>query len=229
MRPSTENLVGTITGYDEQRGLLRVAVAYDDWPTLLKRGYKKCLVQLKDERPLSHKQRNACYALLKAISDWTGMPKEDTKEYFKLKFLADDIAETGEKIFSLADAPMSLICQFQRFLIDFIISNDVPCEFDILRFVDDMPAYIYTCLAHKKCAVCGRKADLHHSTEKVGMGRDRDQIDHMGMDVQPLCRIHHEENHILGQKSFDEKYHLCSVPLDKTLCVIYGLKIKKGD
>lgn len=227
MKPATENLVGNIEGYDERRGALLITAPYDDWLTLTKRGYKKCLIQLKDERPLSHKQRNAVYALLKAISDWSGMTKDDTKEYFKLKFLADDIAETGEKIFSLADAPMSLICQFQRFIIDFIISNDVPCDFDILRFVDDMPAYIYACLAHKKCAICGRKADLHHSTEKVGIGRDRDQIDHLGMNVQPLCREHHEEAHMLGQKTFDEKYHLCSVQLDRSLCVLYGLKFKK--
>ena len=228
MKPSTETLLGKITDYDERRGGFTVFVPYTDWMTMIKRGYSRCLVQLKDERPLSHKQRNACYALLKAISDWSGMTKEDTKEYFKLKFLADDIAETGEKIFSLGDAPMSLICQFQRFIVDFIIANDVPCDFDILQFVDDMPSYIYACLAHKKCAICGRKADLHHSTEKVGMGRDRDQIDHLGMDVQPLCRECHEEAHMLGQKTFDEKYHLCSVPLDKSMCVLYGLKFKKN-
>ena len=226
MKPSTENLTGYIQSYDEHRGGMNIFVPYDDYVTLIKRKYSKCLVQLKDERPLSHKQRNAVYALLKAISDWSGMDKADTKEYFKLKFLADDIAETGEKIFSLSDAPMSLICQFQRFIVDFIVSNDVPCDFDILQFVDDVPSYLYACLAHKKCAICGRKADLHHSTEKVGMGRDRDEINHLGMDVQPLCREHHNEAHMLGQTTFDEKYHLCSVPLDKTLCAVYGLKIK---
>lgn len=227
MKPATETLTGVITGYDEKRGGINIFLPYSDWPVLIKRGYSKCLVQLKDERPLSHKQRNACYALLNAIADWSGMDRNETKEYFKLKYLADDIMETGEKIFSLANAPMSLVCGFQRFIVDFIISNDVPCNFDILQFVDDIPSYLYSCLAHKKCAICGRKADLHHSTEKVGMGRNRDEIDHLGMDVQPLCREHHEESHMLGQKTFDEKYHLCSVPLDKTLCVLYGLKIKK--
>lgn len=228
MKPSTEHLIGTIDGYDERRGVLRVSVPYSDWPTMIKRGYTKCLVQLKDERPLSHKQRNACYALLKSISDWSGMSKDDTKEYFKLKFMAEDIAETGEKIFSLSDASMSLICQFQRFIIDFIISNDVPCDFDILQFVDDIPSYMYACLVHKKCAICGKSnADMHHSTHKIGIGRDRNVVAQLGMDVQSLCRVHHDEAHTLGQKSFDEKYHLCSVPLEKSIAAIHGIKIGK--
>lgn len=202
---------------------------YTDYATLLNRKYAKCLIQLKDERPLSHKQRNACYALLKAISDWSGMDKTDTKEYFKLKFLAEDIAETGEKIFSLSDAPMSLICAFQRYLVDFIVSNDVPCDFDVLNFVDDVPAYVYSCVAHKKCIICGARADLHHSDHKVGIGRDRDAINHLDMPVQSLCRVHHQLAHEMGQKSFDEKFHVCSVPVDRSIASIYRLNIgKKG-
>lgn len=228
MRPSTETLVGQITGYDEKRGGINIFLPYSDWPTLIRRGYSKCLIQLKDERPLSHKQRNACYALLNAISNWSGMDRAETKEWFKLKFLADEINETGEKIFSLSDAPMSLVCAFQRFIVDFIVREGVPCNFDLLSYVDDIPAYVYSCLVNKKCLICGKKADLHHSTEKVGIGRDRDTIDHMGMDIQPLCRIHHEEAHMIGQMTFDEKYHLCSVPVDRTIATIYQLHIKKG-
>ena len=229
MRPPVENLVGTITGYDERSGIIHIDVRYDDWYTLAKRGYTKCLVQFSDERILSHKQRNSVYALLRAIADWYGWNSEDMKEILKQKFnMRDEIREMGAYLLSLSDAPMALVTIFQRFLVDFIVENNINCDFDIMRFVDDIPAYIYSCLVHKKCAVCGRNADLHHSTHKVGLGRDRDEIDHIGMDVQPLCRIHHNEAHVMGQKSFDEKYHLESVPLDKTLATIYHIKIKKG-
>lgn len=227
MKPSTENLTGIIERYDERRGGFTVFVPYTDWLTLAKRGYSKCLIQLKDERPLSHKQRNACYALINAISNWTGMDKSDTKDYFKLKYLADDINETGEKIFSLADAPMSLICGFQRFLVDFIVREGIPCDFDLLSYVDDIPSYVYSCLVNKKCLLCGKKADLHH-WERVGMGRDRTDIIHEGMMVMPLCREHHAICHNMPQREFDELYHLVPVECDKTICHIYGLKSRKG-
>ena len=225
MKPSVEHLKGIITGYDEKRGGFNIFLPYDDVPTLLKRQYSKCLVQLTDERPLSHKQRNAVYTLLNAISAWSGMDKHDTKDYFKLKFLADDMMETGEKIFSLSDAPMSLVCSFQRYLVDFIVKEGVPCDFDLLKFVDDIPSYVYSCLVNKKCLLCGRRADLHH-WERVGMGRDRTDIIHEGMMVMPLCREHHTLCHTMPQTEFDETYHLEPVEADKTICHIYGLKSK---
>ena len=62
------------------------------------------------------------------------------------------------------------------------------------------------------------------------MGRNRDEIIHEGMEAMPLCRTHHAECHTMGQKEFDEKYHLeGGVPLDRTLCKIYGLKKKQPE
>lgn len=228
MKPATETLTGIIEGYDERRGAIRVLVPYSDWHTLIKRGYSKCLVQLKDERPLSHKQRNACYALLNAIADWSGMDRNETKEYFKLKYLADDIMETGEKIFSLSNASMSLICSFQRFLVSFIVDNDVPCNFDLLQFVDEanIESYVYSCVVNKKCIICGKKpADLHH-WERIGMGRDRDDIIQLNWPVMSLCRSCHDLCHSMPQQEFDEKYHVVPIPADKTICHIYKLKTK---
>ena len=90
---------------------------------------------------------------------------------------------------------------------------------------------MYACLINKKCAVCGRRSDLHH-IDAVGVGRDRHDIVHEGMEVIPLCREHHNEIHTLGDKQFLEKYHFDGgIKLDKTLCRIYKLKsekIKKG-
>ena len=227
MRSPIDTAKGRIVGYDEKRGELLIRAPYGDWPTMFKRDYKECMVQLVDSRPLSDKQRRACYALLREISDYTGQGLDPTKEWMKIKFMAEDLEQTADRIFSLSNAPMSLVCAFQRFIVRFILEWDIPCSFPLLDMVDDVQDYIYSCLMNKKCCICGQHTDLHH-VERVGMGRNRDEIIHEGMEVLPLCREHHTEAHTMPDEEFFEKYHLPGgIQLDKTLCRIYKLKSRK--
>lgn len=227
MRTPVDTVKGRIVGYDEKRQELLIRAPYDDIFTMTKREYKTCLVQPIDSRPLSDKQRRACYALLKEIADYTGQGLDPTKEWMKIKFLAEDLEQTADRIFSLSNAPMSLVCAFQRFLVRFIVDWDIPCDFPLLNYVDDIPEYVYACLIAKKCCICGLPADLHH-VDRVGMGRDRDDIVHEGMEALPLCRTHHGEAHSTSDSEFFDKYHLPGgIVLDKTLCRIYRLKTRK--
>lgn len=229
MKTPFDTVKGRIVGYDERRNEFLIRAPYDDWHTLTKRGYKDCLVQLVDGRPISDKQRRACYALLREIGDCTGMGTDPAKEYMKLKFLVEDMDQTADRIFSLSNAPVSLVCAFQRFLVRFILDWDIPCRFPLLDFVDDVGDYIYYCLISQKCCICGRAADLHH-IDRVGMGRDRHDILHEGLEALPLCRGHHEEAHTVPDGAFFEKYHLTGgAVLDKTLCRIWRLKARKKD
>ena len=226
MKSPQETVKGRIVGYDEKRGELLIRAPYADWLTMTRREYRECLVQPLDSRRLSDQQRKMCYTLIRAISDYSGETLEGAKQRLKLDFLADSIEATGEKIFSLANAPMSLVAAFQGYLIRFIIEWDIPCSFPLLEYVDDIKDYVYSCLVNKKCCICGKKAELHH-VDRVGMGRDRHDIIHEGMEALPLCREHHTEAHSMPDDEFFKKYHLdgCIV-LDKTLCRIYKLKTK---
>ena len=227
MRSATETVKGRIVDYDERTGEMIIRVPYDDYFTMTKREFKECLVQPIDSRPLSDKQRKACYALMREIADYAGESLDRTKELMKLKFLAESIEETADSIFSLSNANMALVCEFQRFLVNFILSWDIPCDFPLLNFVDDIADYVYSCLVNKKCCICGRKADLHH-VDHVGMGRDREEIIHEGMKALPLCREHHTEAHSIGQQTFEDKYHLNhGIEIDKTICRLYKLKARK--
>lgn len=227
MKTPVDTVKGRIVGYDERTQELLIRAHYDDWYTMTKRGYKECLVQPLDARPLSDRQRKMCYALLREISDYTGQDVHSAKEYLKLRFLADDFGETADRIFSLANAPMSLVCAFQRYLVRFIVEYDIPCRVPLLEYVDDVQDYIYACLIAKKCCITGRPADLHH-IDRVGMGRARDDIIHEGMEVLPLCREMHQEAHTMSDREFFEKYHLPGgVVMDKTLCRIYKVKAHK--
>jgi len=224
MTQTTYIIDGTITDYDERQGVLTIKAPCADWLTLVRREIKRVKVQLIDGRKLSDKQRRACYALIGAIAEWSGDDKTSIKEYMKLEFWTSHLEDLNEQIFSLSDAPMSLIAEFQRFLVRFIVSNDIPTSWSLLGFVDDIQDYVYACLVSKKCCVCGRKADLHH-VDHIGMGRDRNEIIHKGMRVLPLCRNHHNEVHLKGTAEFENLYHLGGgIELDRTLCRIYGVK-----
>ena len=228
MKTPVDVVKGKIVGYDDRRQEVLIRAPYDDWHTLTKREYKSCLVQLVDNRPLSDKQRKMCYSLLREISEYTGQGIDPTKEWMKLKFMTEDLEQTADKLFSLSNAPMSLVCAFQRFLIRFVLDWDIPCRFSLLEYADDVGDYIYHCLVTKHCCICGMPTDLHH-IERVGMGRSRTEIIHEGMEVLPLCREHHTEAHTMPDAEFFGKYHIPGgVTMDKTLCRLYGLKARKN-
>ena len=190
----------------------------------IRQDMKECYVEFIDGRKLSDKQRRCCYSLINAIAEHTGNSTQDIKEYFKLEFWAEKVDTLADKIFSLSDAPMSLVYEFQKFLIAFILENDIPTKFPLIDYVDDIDHYVYMCLIHKKCAVCGKKADLHH-IDTIGMGNDRTEVQHEGREAMSLCREHHNEMHQIGKQAFFEKYHFNNgVKIDKTILKIYGLR-----
>lgn len=223
-----DRVKGRIVGYDERRGELLIRAEYADFAAMCRREYKDVDVQLIDSRPLSAKQRRNCYAMIREISEWNGETPEENKRFLKMDFWAGELLQTADSMFSLSNAPMSVVAAFQSWLARFIVRNDVPTKKPMLDYIDDVDDYVYACLASKKCVICGKRADLHH-VESVGMGRDRAEIIHEGMLVLPLCREHHTEVHTIGRDTFMEKYHLHGgVPADRTICRIYGLKTQKG-
>ena len=190
----------------------------------LHRNVKEVFVELIDSRPLSDKQRRMCYALIKAIADWSGGTSEEVKDAFKLDFWAERVDTLAEKIFSLSDAPMSLVAEFQKFLVAFILTHDVPTKRPLREYADDIETYTYLCLVRRKCAVCGRRGEAHH-IDAIGMGNDRTEVQHEGREVMSLCREHHTELHTVGKAEFMAKHHLDGgVPCDKTIMKIYGLR-----
>ena len=220
---------GRITGYDERSGEIVIRAKYDDLPAMLRREYKEVQIQLLDSRPLSDKQRRSCYAMIGEIAAWMGEGKTEAKEFLKLEFWTAELWQTADSLFSLSSAPMSVVAAFQRWLARFIVRQDIPTKKSMLSYVDDVRDYVYACLVHKKCCICGQRADLHH-VERVGMGRARTEIIHEGMEALPLCRGHHTEAHTMPDEAFFQRYHLDGgIELDKTLCRMYGLKTKKRE
>ncbi|WP_373244295.1 putative HNHc nuclease [Megamonas funiformis] len=95
----------------------------------------------------------------------------------------------------------------------------------LYELCEDIPKYVWACLMKKRCAVCGKKAELHH-VDAIGAGRNRKEIPQIGMQVLPLCRVHHNEIHNIGKLTFLKKYILQSIALTKDIAKIYKLTKK---
>lgn len=204
-----------------------IIIASIDATDYIRKNYKECFIDYIDSRPLSDKQRRMCYALTNAIADFCGESLEMTHLDRKFNFTlerAEEFPELTERLFSLSNASMSLIREYQKYLIRFILDNDIPTKRPLREYVDDINDYVYRCLINKKCAVCGKKADLHH-IDTIGMGNDRTEVSHEGRESMSLCREHHNEMHTIGKQEFFNKYHFENgIEIDKTIMKIYGLR-----
>lgn len=216
-----------IVGYDEKTGeaIIRASASFFK---LAHQQQREVWCEFIDSRPLSDRQRRNCYAMIREISNWSGDTPEATKEVLKLDFWCGELLEMADRMFSLSNAPMSIVAAFQSWLARFIVRNDVPTRVPMLDYVDDIDDYVYACLANKKCVICGKRADLHH-VKNLGMGMNREEVVHEGMPVLPLCREHHTEIHTIGRDTFMAKYHLNGgVPADRSICRLYGLKTTRS-
>ncbi|MBR1708814.1 MAG: DUF968 domain-containing protein [Clostridia bacterium] len=206
----------------DPRGIT-IFAPYTNIQRLCLRKYDKVQVGLADGRRISPAQRRKAYALIGEIADWAGYSVEDAKKVLKDGFKQQT---DGLKLvdFSLARTDMTTAREFITYLIDLIIKLDIPTKMHIIQYVEETDKYVYSCLLHKRCAICGRSpCDLHH-VKRVGMGSNRRKIGHEGMLVMPLCREHHMECHAMAQAEFDARYHITGYYADDKICQVYGLK-----
>lgn len=190
----------------------------------LRRGFLKVEIILWDGRRISPEQRRKCYALLGEIAEYTDGIRtaeavDEQKRLLKMEFMLKRMEATERRMFSLSDCDMSTAREFITYLIDFIIANDIPTRVPLIDNCDDIAAYMYACTMHRKCAVCGKAADIHHCEgSRIGAGVDRTKVHQLGREVLPLCRVHHTELHAMPESEFIAKYHLEKIKLDEALC-----------
>lgn len=229
---------------------LSVLVPFEQTYLLDKWGTTTVRVIIDDGRGISDRQRRTIFALCGFITDWAKAPGKSQRTQAESETLRElgllyalewlDGVEDAELIrrqitlhycemrdmapFSLSSIDMTTAHDFIGWMIDISVQHGVPCPDSLLKYADDIGRYLYACVAYRRCAICGKKAEIHE-VEKVGMGRNRQKIHHLGQLVQPLCRKHHNEQENIGQDSFNKKYLLEAIRLDEHLCNV--LKWKK--
>lgn len=177
----------------------------------------------KDSRAISNEQRRKAWALMTEIAAFQGQSKEETYGEQQAAFTLKHLETLQDGLFHLSTATVSSARAFITMLVETVIEYGIPTKEPLYGLCDDLARYTYACLMNKKCAVCGKKTELHH-VQAVGMGRNRREIDHIGMLALPLCREHHEEAHRLGNSRFLELYHLEPIQIDERIAKKYNLK-----
>ena len=177
----------------------------------------------QDIRSITAEQRRKAWALMTEIAAYQGQSKEETYGEQQAKFSLKHLEILQDGLFHLSSATVTTARAFINMLIDTILEYGIPTKEPLYGLCDDIHRYVYACLMNKKCAVCGGKCELHHY-DHVGMGRNRREIDHIGMRAYPLCRVHHDEIHSIGETAFDAKYHLEPIAIDEKIAKKYNLK-----
>ena len=200
-----------ITAYkaDDERTELKVTVKGDIEDAILKYQKNGTLtgeLRIDDGRHISAVQRRKIYANIADIAYYCGEVPEYTKELFKFLY----ISETGAPYFSLSDCSMETAREYISFLIDFALQHDIPLSDPGLQRTDDIERYLWSCIKHKRCCLCGKPADIHH-VQAIGAGRDRRNYDDSEHKKMALCRLHHSEAHSIGVDTFNAKYHVFGV------------------
>ena len=207
-----------IIGYDGKNMVVIPDASIDK--ELIQKQINRVEIRLNDGRTITAEQRKKAYATIRDISDYSGHAPEFLKEWFKYEY----IIKTGGKYFSLSDCSVTVARQYINVLIDFCLHYGVPLYEPMTNRTDDIDAYLYMCLYYRKCAVCGRAADVHHVTgSNIGTGADRDKAHHVGREAIALCRTHHNEAHS-REKEFFEENHIYGIKLDEILCERLNLR-----
>ena len=153
-------MIATIGKVIEQPGSLTIQTARPDSENLS----DTVTVLWQDCRTISPEQRRKAWALIGEIAAATGYigqgDKSDLNTMLKAEFLRariDKLQAEAIKAFSLSDVDMTTARLYIDWLVEFCVINDIPTKQPLVEYAEDIGAYIYACVLHKQCAVCGRR------------------------------------------------------------------------
>ena len=209
-------------------GYIVVRAPYDNTQRMIRREYEEVQIGLVDGRRITPEQRRKAFALVGEIAAYTGYERDEAHLTLKHEFMNKHLDQLQKELFSLSDCDVTTAREYISYLIDFCLTFDVPTKVPLTELCDDVERYVYACLIHKKCCVCGKKAELHH-VDRVGMGNNRNEIVHEGRRCLPLCREHHTEVDHLGDVRLCERYHVTPVKIDERIIKTYRLRTKGAE
>ena len=171
---------------------------------------QKCIknaeMRFDDGRSISIEQRKKAYATIRDIADYTGYLPEEQKEWLKYLY----IQKTGDDYISLSDCSMDQAREFINVILEYAIESGIQLSEQAINRTDDIGKYLYFCIKHKKCAICGQDGEIHHE-DAIGMGNDRKTIDDSNHKKICLCRKHHTIAHQMGVDRFTKMYKVYGI------------------
>lgn len=220
-------MIGTIERVEGNRVVINV----DDSKFLtrvkdnLKDNNKDIYVHVDDGRHITVQQNNKIHAMIGEISKWNGdFDKDVTKESLKIDFAIEKGIFKSVKVseFSISEAN-----DFIEFLIVFCLVNNVEFKTWLLDEIKGNYGWERHCLDSHKCCICGQHAQYAH-WYSVGIGRDRNNVNHIGNYIMALCGVDHFKQHTAGLTTFIQKNHLKGVKITEEIQDQLRLETKKS-
>ena len=184
-----------------------------------------------DENGVSAQQRKFAFALLHDIwwsqvgGYWIETP-ETVKQHFYAMYEYYNSLDFGEFSLSAAKGTKTDTNQFINMLLDYAAIHDISLSVKPLNELEpqEIARLEYRCLMEKMCVVCGKKpSDLHHlEGSRVGIGNNRDKINHIGRKAVQLCRIHHQMFHS-DEDKFMRQFHLNGIKINEEIARKHNL------
>ena len=220
-----EILTGKIRQVEPDGVWIRVDMTPGQAARLCTKATDEAAVGFRDGRTISPEQRRKAWALMTDLSRYIGCRKEDVYDDARHDWLMNRQEELNQQAFRLSQASITQAREFIGYLIDLILRLGCPVSRPLYEMAEDIPRYVYRCAMEGQCCVCQRKAEIHH-LDRVGMGRSRKRLEHIGLRCLPLCRMHHMEAHQHGDGPLMAKYHLESILIDARIAAKYKLGTK---
>lgn len=173
---------------------------------LLRKNIKNAEIRFDDGRHISSDQRKKAYATIRDIAVYTGYLPEEMKEILKYQHMI----RTGDAYFSLSNCSMDTAREFINTILELALEEGIPLSENAIDRTDDIGKYLYFCLKHKKCAICGKTGEIHHE-DAIGMGNDRRVVDDSNYRKICLCREHHTIAHQMGVARFRQMYKVYGI------------------
>lgn len=182
-------------------------------------------ISFVDSQKMSSRQRGFIFALLSDIEKHTGQPREYMRHYFQdyVQFI-----NGYEDIISLSNCSQSIATQIIDIILTFMFKYDIPINYKTSTLMRNDQSFLYLSTIKRKCIICGKNnADLAHHYH-IGRGMNRNTMNHYGYEVLALCREHHNQQHQMGIRSFDEYFGITNAWLKVDERLNKMLKGQKG-
>lgn len=186
-----------------------------DVQTVKRQAYKGkyyVTVDVFEKDSISDEQRRHFLALCGDISEYEGVPVDAVQAKMKYDFMKDeDLTEFP----SIARNQMkkTTASKLIEFVILHCIENDIPFRKENWYLDQATSKQLFALTMKRICWICGAKKSQLAHYEAVGLGRNRNKIDHTKHHFMCLCHDCHTKQHQMGVERFMKLHHIKPIKL----------------
>ncbi|WP_373792240.1 putative HNHc nuclease [Jeotgalibaca porci] len=187
-----------------------------NWYEVNKKASGAIVVEIEEKEHISNEQRRLLYALWRDYEIYTGTPLDAVEAWFKYNYMLERNLDSFPSL-SRGAMTKDTATDFITYTLEYYLNNGIPFAQQDWYKGADIDRICYAMLMNRICFICGKpNSDVHHlSGFRIGMGGNRNKVDHAGRLVACLCRNDHNRVHNEGEKELFDKYHIVPVKLTR--------------